>query len=410
MTNVQQAPKTSYEGAIDAEQTERVATAYFDAVGRRDLDAAVALWKPGGRENVRGQVDTTAPDGVRAFLSGIMSPFPDFDFRVVEMTVQDDRAAVRWEMRGTFTGEPFQGVEATGAPLFIEGADVLIVRDGLILENNAYADGMTVARQIGLMPPDGSPPEVGMKRAFNVKTKAARRLAGKVEAIAEGVWLLRGGFPVKTMNVYFVRDGAGVLVFDAGIRAMTNTIAAAGVELGGITRVVLGHSHADHRGAAPALGVPVFCHSAEKADAEGDGGAHYFHFERLNGLGKLLLPRLLPTWDGGPVKIAGTLEEGDEVAGFKVVHLPGHAPGLIGLWRESDRLALVSDCFYTLDPQTGIKGAARTPHAAFNQDTEQAKASMRKLAEMEPASAWPGHTNPLQGDVRGQLLTAAATT
>ena len=46
-------------------------------------------------------------------------------------------------------------------------------------------------------------------------------------------------------------------------------------------------------------------------------------------------------------------------AGFKVMHLPGHAPGLIGLFRETDRLALVSDCFYTLDPQTGLKGATR---------------------------------------------------
>ncbi len=49
------------------------------------------------------------------------------------------------------------------------------------------------------------------------------------------------------------------------------------------------------------------------------------------------------------MKIAGTVSEGDEVAGFKVIELPGHAPGLIALWRESDRLALVSDCFYTID-------------------------------------------------------------
>ena len=74
---------------------------------------------------------------------------------------------------------------------------------------------------------------------------------------------------------------------------------------------------------------------------------------------------------------------------------------MIGLWRESDRLALTSDCFYTLDPQTGLKGHARVPHAAFNEDTEQARASIRKLAELEPASAWPGHADPLRGDVQG---------
>ncbi len=281
------------------------------------------------------------------------------------------------------------------------------MRDGLIVENNAYADGMTLARQLGLVPPDGSKADAAMKRAFNAKTKL---VSSEAEPIADGVWVVRGGFPGKTMNVYLVRDGDGVMLFDAGVKSMTNAVAAAGAKLGGITRVVLGHSHADHRGVAPALGVPVLCHVDEKADAESDGGDHYFHIEKLNPLGRLLLPRMLAMWDGGPVTISETLQEGDEIAGFKVIHLPGHAPGLIGLWRESDRLALVSDCFYTLDPQTGLKGKPRVPHSAFNENTEQARQSILKLAAMEPASAWPGHVDGLTGDVRRQLETAAATT
>ena len=63
----------------------------------------------------------------------------------------------------------------------------------------------------------------------------------------------------------------------------------------------------------------------------------------------------------------------------------------------SDRLALVSDCVYTLDPQTGLKGAARVPHPAFNLDTEQARASIRKLAALEPSRRWAGHTEPGHG-------------
>ena len=39
----------------------------------------------------------------------------------------------------------------------------------------------------------------------------------------------------------------------------------------------------------------------------------------------------------------GVVEFDGEVAGFRVIHFPGHARGPIGLWRESDRLALVSD-------------------------------------------------------------------
>ncbi len=402
---------SAVSGAIDAAVTTKVAKTYFDALIARDVDAAVACWRPGGRENVRGQVDVTAPDGVRAFLSGIFEPFPDFHFNVVEVTVEDDRAAVRWEATGTFTGGTFQGIEPNGAKIELEGVDVLIVRDGLIVENNAFADSMTIARQLGLLPPDGSKIDAGMKSAFNGRTKLMAKLAAsEPEQIAEDAWVIRGGFPGKVMNVYFVRDGDGVMLFDAGVKAMGTAIAIAGAQLGGITRVLLGHSHADHRGSAPQLGVEVLCHADEVTDAEGDGGTHYFDFSKLNVLGRTLMPKMLVGWDGGPVKISETIAEGDEIAGFKVIHLPGHAPGLIGLWRESDRLALVSDCFYTLDPQTGFKGHARVPHVAFNWDTEVARQSILKLAALEPAAAWAGHAEPLTGDVRGQLETAAATT
>jgi glyoxylase-like metal-dependent hydrolase (beta-lactamase superfamily II) len=232
-----------------------------------------------------------------------------------------------------------------------------------------------------------------------------------VVSVAEGVWLVQGGFPSKVMNVYLIKDGDGVLCFDAGIRSMTRQIAPIAAGLGGLTRIVLGHGHADHRGAAPALGAPVFCHPDEVADAESDGGAHYFDFSRLErSFARLGMPFLLRIWDGGPVKIDGTVSEGDDVAGFEVVHLPGHAPGLIGLWRESDRLALVSDTLYTLDPQTGRSGPPRVPHRAFNKNTEQARASILKLAELEPAAAWAGHADPVVGDVAGQLRNAAQTT
>jgi glyoxylase-like metal-dependent hydrolase (beta-lactamase superfamily II) len=99
--------------------------------------------------------------------------------------------------------------------------------------------------------------------------------------------------------------------------------------------------------------------------------------------------------------------EGDDVAGFEVVLIPGHAPGMIALWRAADRLALTSDCFYTLDPQTGRHGPPRLPHHGFNLDTEQARTSIRKLAALEPAAAWPGHASPVTGDVRAQLERAA---
>jgi glyoxylase-like metal-dependent hydrolase (beta-lactamase superfamily II) len=269
---------------------------------------------------------------------------------------------------------------------------------------------MSLARQIGLVPPAGSALESRLFAAFNARTKAARRVAARsdLERVADGVWLLRGGVP-RTMNVYFLEDeGGGVTLFDAGIRTMTHAISTAAAPLGGINRVVLGHADADHRGAAPGLGAPVYCHPADREAAETDDALRtYFHFERLGIPARYVYRGLLRMWDGGAVEIAGTLDEGDTVNDFRVVHLPGHAPGLIALFRERDRLALTSDCFYVIDPETSRKVPPGPPHPAFNDDTEQARASIRKLAALDPAAAWPGHADPLTGDVRAQLERAA---
>jgi glyoxylase-like metal-dependent hydrolase (beta-lactamase superfamily II) len=237
-----------------------------------------------------------------------------------------------------------------------------------------------------------------------------------MERIADRVWLMRGGFPHRNMNVYFIEeDGGGVTVFDAGIKAMTDNVRKVGQKMGGINRILLGHGHSDHRGAASGAGAPVWCHEDEKEFAEAENGEPYFDFSKLPAFNKMgplraAYPHVLKAWDGGPVRIEKTVKEGDTVAGFEIVHFPGHAPGLIGLWRTSDRLALASDTFYTLDPTTGEYGHARIPHEAFNQDHEQARASIRKLAALEPAVAWPGHAEPATGDVRSILETAAATT
>jgi glyoxylase-like metal-dependent hydrolase (beta-lactamase superfamily II) len=226
--------------------------------------------------------------------------------------------------------------------------------------------------------------------------------------VAEGVWLVQG--QPGRCNVYLIEDDGAITLFDAGGRTMTRSVASAGAKLGGIRRIILGHGHTDHRGTAPALGAPVFCHPDEVQDAEGSGGFRYWPAD-LAGVpfGARQLQKLLHryAWDGGPVKIAGTIREGDQVAGFSVVDLPGHAPGQIGLWRESDRLALSSDCFYTLD-MWGRDCSPHPPAETYNYDTEQARASMRKLAALEPAAAWPGHAKPLTGDVRSQLERAAA--
>jgi hydroxyacylglutathione hydrolase len=233
-----------------------------------------------------------------------------------------------------------------------------------------------------------------------------------LERVADGVWLLRGDLR-GAMNVYFIEDGEGVVQFDAGTKSMRKKTAAAAQELGGLKRIVLGHAHADHRGTAPFLGAPVFCHPDEVDDVGSDKAVTpYFNLSLLEVAPvRWIYPTLLKHWDGGPVKVAGTVAEGDEVAGFRVLHFPGHAPGLIGLWRERDRVALVSDVVYLVDSarlKALPEGEASVPHPAFNWNHQEAKRSLRRLAELEPLVVGTGHERPLRGEGLRATLEAAA--
>jgi hydroxyacylglutathione hydrolase len=233
-----------------------------------------------------------------------------------------------------------------------------------------------------------------------------------LERVVDGVWLLRGDFR-GAMNIYFLEDGDGVVQFDAGTKGMRKAAKAEAEQLGGLKRVVLGHAHADHRGSAPYAEAPVFCHPDEVADAEGDASlAPYMDLSQLPVAPvRWIYPTLLRRWDGGPVKIAGTVIEGDEVAGFEVLHFPGHAPGLIGLWRESDRVAIVSDVVYLVD-SARLKplphGEASVPHPAWAWDHEKAKESVRRLAALEPKVVCAGHERPLRGENLRETLERAA--
>jgi hydroxyacylglutathione hydrolase len=405
--NVRQA--RSPRKRITKSSAESVARRYFEAIAARDLDTAVGLWADGGRDNIRGQMDVLAPEGVRAFLGEVLDSSPDLLFEVLGTTTQDERCAVQWRMSGTFAGPgSLSGIQPTGDRFTIDGVDLLTVADGLIQSNEAFPDSISLPRQLGMIPPQGSLADQRLTGAFNAKTRLTTRLTeSDAQIVATDVWVVQG--QPGRCNVYLIEHEGEVTMFDAGARTMTRSLARAGAKLGGITRIVLGHGHTDHRGAAPGLGAPVFCHPAEVQDVEGSGGFRYWP----DGLSDLPFPqrqlhKLMHryAWDGGPVEVAGTLSEGDEVAGFSVVEIPGHAPGQIALWRESDRVALSSDCFNTID-MWGRDSEPHLPLAMFNFDTEQARESIRKLAALEPAAAWPGHAKPLTGDVRSQLERAA---
>jgi len=228
------------------------------------------------------------------------------------------------------------------------------------------------------------------------------------ERLTDGVWRVRAN--PGLLNLFFLAEpGGGVTQFDAGGRVHLPLVRSAIASLGPLKRVILSHAHTDHRGTASLLGAPVACHAEEVQDVQGTGGLRYWG----EGLPELSLgPRLLHRhvlqrlYDGGPVHVTDTVREGDEVAGFRVVHLPGHAPGLIALIRERDGVALTSDSFYTID-SWWRRCPPYTPGPAWSWDVDQARCSLRRLATLDISIAWPGHGEPITGDVAAKLSAAA---
>lgn len=162
---------------------KQVATAYFDAIHARDLDAMAAIWKPGSIDTLHGMAALKVPGDLRTYFGNMFRAFPDFEMTVAEMVAYGDKAAVRWRATGSFTGPgKFEGLTATGKSIDMEGLDLLTIEDGLIVANFAYTNAMEMARQLGALPPAGSVAEkamLGTVNAGNGLVGAVRRAAAK---------------------------------------------------------------------------------------------------------------------------------------------------------------------------------------------------------------------------------------
>jgi steroid delta-isomerase-like uncharacterized protein len=165
-----------------SEQTDTatVARSYFEAVGRRDLDAMTEFYAPGGVGEIYGLVRLEVPTSYRAWFGDLFRAFPDFKMEIVEIVAEGEKAAVRWRAIGTFSGSAsFEGLAPNGSRVDIQGCDVLTVRDGRIQHNDAYMNGAEMMRQLGALPPLGSAPEKALTAALNLKTRLAGLIAAR---------------------------------------------------------------------------------------------------------------------------------------------------------------------------------------------------------------------------------------
>ena len=140
-----------------------------------------------------------------------------------------------------------------------------------------------------------------------------------MEELAPGVWHLRGR-PRWLINVYLVED----VVIDASARFSTRRILR---QLDGrrLAAHALTHAHPDHNGASKAIcerfGIPFWVGEAD-ADAAEDPR---LIVERQPSTLQNRINYRLYAGPGHPVD--RRLREGDEVAGFRVLDVPGHSVG-----------------------------------------------------------------------------------
>lgn len=179
------------------------------------------------------------------------------------------------------------------------------------------------------------------------------------QQVVDGVWWIRGQddfLPDSHMYVIGMPGSEDFTLVDCGLMGKgeykLEQIELCGVALGHVRRIVMTHTHLDHIGCLPEIkaAVPhaeVWIHRDEAGPIErGDerivmGNSMFESMVR----GMFALPK-----DAFATRVDRKLEDGDLLAlgglPFKVIHLPGHSAGGIGLLHEEHRLLLSGDTIY----------------------------------------------------------------
>jgi steroid delta-isomerase-like uncharacterized protein len=163
--------------STDAAVTPRdVATEIFDALGRHDVDAMLSRVHPDLVDDFVAVGVFRGVAQVRGFFDELLAAVPDFAIEVIGTVSDDERAVVQWRASGTFTGSAFQGIHATGRRVELRGCDIMQFTQGRVKHNTIYYDGLGFARQIGMLPREGSRADKAMAAAFNTRTDVVARL------------------------------------------------------------------------------------------------------------------------------------------------------------------------------------------------------------------------------------------
>jgi steroid delta-isomerase-like uncharacterized protein len=156
---------------------EQTLRSYFEAMDNRDPDAIVAHWREDGVDDMVPVGVLRGRDEMRAYFATLFAAVPDSRMTVTRLVAGEQSCAVEWRIEGTFDGAPYLGIEPTGKHVEMRGFDLFELEDGELVSCTGYFDGASFARQIGMLPADGSGADRAMKSAFNAMTKLRRAVA-----------------------------------------------------------------------------------------------------------------------------------------------------------------------------------------------------------------------------------------
>lgn len=144
-------------------------------INAHDAEALRQVYAPSIRARFPMRTVRSADDLV-AWWAGVFTAVPDLTMTIEGMGESGEGGVfLRWRLAGHHTGGDWEGIAPSGARVDLDGMDHFVVADGRIASNFVVFDQMQFARQIGLLPADGSRLDVGLKTAFNALARRRRR-------------------------------------------------------------------------------------------------------------------------------------------------------------------------------------------------------------------------------------------
>ena len=217
-----------------------------------------------------------------------------------------------------------------------------------------------------------------------------------IEKVIDGIWWIPGRdkfLPDSHMYVVGLPDSGDFTLVDCGLMEMGSykleELDRGGIPLKQVKRVIMTHTHVDHIGCLPdilegAPGVEVWAHKEESAYLERGDDRIVFG----NKMFESMIRSQYTIPDGYfTMKVHKKLEGGEDLTlggvKFRVIHLPGHSAGSIGLFNEEHRLLMSGDTIYA----DGAIGR----YDLFSASPPELKRSLSLIAELDVEILLPCH-------------------